>query len=53
MIHVGAIESWVNDDPLDGDDQGSHPRAQHRSQTHSPVTGTRVTVDINIINRVF
>ncbi|KAA8589611.1 hypothetical protein FQN60_012976, partial [Etheostoma spectabile] len=30
--------SWVDDDPLEWDDQGSHPRAQHRSQAHSPVS---------------
>lgn len=23
-IHTGAIEGWVNDYPLDGDDQGSY-----------------------------
>lgn len=43
VVHVSAIESWVDDDSLDGDDQGSHTRAQHRSQAHSPVSGARVT----------
>lgn len=43
VIHVGAIKGRVDDDPLDGDDQGSHTRAQHRSEAHSPVGGARVT----------
>lgn len=43
MVHVGAIEGRVDDDPLDGDDQGSQARAQHRSKAHSPVSGARVT----------
>lgn len=26
MIHAGAIKGWVDDHPLDRDDQGPHPR---------------------------
>lgn len=48
MVHAGPIETWVNDDPLNGDDNGSHPRAQHRSQAHSPVRGAWIAVKINV-----
>lgn len=47
MVHAGAIESRVNDDPLDWDDQCSYPWAQNRSQTHSPVSGVGVTVGVD------
>lgn len=52
MVHVGAIEGWVDDDPLDGDDQGSNPRAQHRPQAHSPVSGARVTGGYKCYNKL-
>lgn len=44
VVHVGGIECWVNDDILDGDDQGSDPRAQHGPQAHGPVGWARITV---------
>lgn len=44
MVHVGAVEGRVDDDPLDGDDQGADTGAQHRPQAHSPVSRARVTV---------
>lgn len=43
VVHAGAVKGWVDDDPLDGDDQGPQPRPQHRPQAHSPVGWTRVT----------
>lgn len=52
-VHVGAIEGWVDDDPLDGDDQGSYPRTQHRSQAHSPVSGIRITECVGFQRRLF
>lgn len=44
VIHAAAVKGWVDDDPLDGDDQGTYPGPQHRPQAHSPVSGTGVTV---------
>lgn len=42
LVHVGAVELWVEDDPLDGDDHSPTARAQHRSQAHRPVIGAGV-----------
>lgn len=44
VIHAAAVEGWVDDDPLDGDDQGSQPGPQHRPQAHSPVGRSGITV---------
>lgn len=38
MVHVGAVEAWVDDDPLDGDNQSPNARAQHRAQAHGPLS---------------
>lgn len=43
MLHAAAVKGRVDDDLLDGDDQGSHPGPQHRPQAHSPVGRTGVT----------
>lgn len=37
LVHVGAVEAWVDDDPLDGDNHSPNARAQHRPQAHGPV----------------
>lgn len=42
IIHVGTVEARVQYDPLDGDNQSSHPGPQHWTQTHWP--GDRVGV---------
>lgn len=42
LVQVGAVELWVDDDALDGDDQSPTARAQHRSQAHRPVVGAGI-----------
>lgn len=42
LVHVGAVEAWVDDDPLDGDDQSPDARAQHGSQANRPVSGAGI-----------
>lgn len=38
VVHVGAVEAWVDDDPLDGDNHSPNARAQHRAQAHGPLS---------------
>lgn len=42
LVHVGAVEVWVDDDPLDGDDHSPNARAQHRSKANRPVSGAGI-----------